>query len=170
MLSHGWHAGAACPRATAFRSAARDISVATLRRLAELSPICPLGTTSAIATVDQNNAVTTIRNTEVVSDATNVLALECAVRRGDLLQRDSRSTARVRLAASDRVIRAQTFSDPGSHQHFRLLGLVAAGRDEGSFRFEIEALLEQLAFFLRLLDAVGAGKVRVSITDLDCSW
>jgi hypothetical protein len=133
----------------------------------ELSPVCPLGTNSAIAAVDQNNVVTTIRNTEVVADVTNVLALECAVRRGDLLRADSRSAARVRLAASHRVMRAQSFSDPGSQQHFRLLGLVAAGRDEGSFRFEVESLLEQLMFFLRLLHAVGAGKVRVAITDLE---
>jgi hypothetical protein len=46
----------------------------------EISPLCPLGTNSAITSVDQNNVVTTIRNTEVVADVTNVLALECAVR------------------------------------------------------------------------------------------
>ena len=42
-----------------------------------LAPVCPLGTVSALSTVDQNWAVATIRNTEVVSDSTNVLALEC---------------------------------------------------------------------------------------------
>jgi CoA-transferase family III len=133
----------------------------------EISPLCPLGTNSAIASVDQNNVVTTIRNTEVVADVTNVLALECAVRRGALLRGDSRSTARVKLAASHRVVRAQSFGDPGSHQHFRLLGLVAAGRDQGSFHFEVGSLLEQLTFFLRLLGAVGAGRVRVAVTDLE---
>src|SRR5436305_1563893 len=45
----------------------------------ELSPVCPLGTNSVVAPVDQNITVATIRNTEVVSDATNVLALECAL-------------------------------------------------------------------------------------------
>src|SRR5215470_19478599 len=35
----------------------------------ELSPVCPLGTNAVVATVDQNNVVTTIRNTEVVADA-----------------------------------------------------------------------------------------------------
>ena len=47
----------------------------------ELAPVCPLGTTAAIATVDQNKVVTTIRNSEVVADTTNVLALtvRCAV-------------------------------------------------------------------------------------------
>ncbi len=42
----------------------------------ELSLVCPLGTSSVLANVDQNWAVSTSRNTEVVSDATNVLALE----------------------------------------------------------------------------------------------
>ena len=46
-----------------------------------LSPVCPLGTSSVVAPVDQNWAVATARNTEVVSDSTNVLALECALRR-----------------------------------------------------------------------------------------
>jgi len=47
----------------------------------ELSPVSPLGSCSVLATVDQNNVVTTSRNTEVCADPTNVLALECATRR-----------------------------------------------------------------------------------------
>ena len=47
----------------------------------ELSPVCPLGTNSAVAPVDPGWSVATIRNSEVVSDSTNVLALECALRR-----------------------------------------------------------------------------------------
>jgi hypothetical protein len=46
-----------------------------------LSPVCPLGSSAVVASTDQNWAVATARNTEVVSDSTNVLALECAVRR-----------------------------------------------------------------------------------------
>ena len=38
-----------------------------------LSPVCPLGTNSAVAAIDQNWAVATVRNTEVVSDSTNVI-------------------------------------------------------------------------------------------------
>ncbi|MBW4579145.1 MAG: hypothetical protein KME42_06170 [Tildeniella nuda ZEHNDER 1965/U140] len=49
----------------------------------ELSPVCPFGTTSIVAPLDQNQTVTTIRNSEVCSDSTNVLALECARRRQD---------------------------------------------------------------------------------------
>jgi len=138
----------------------------------ELSPLCPLGTNSAIATVDQNKVVTTARNTEVVADATNVLALECAARRRELLRRDARSAARVRLAASQRVVRTPPVGGPASYQHFRLLGLVAAGRDEGSYRFEVATLLEQLTYLLTLLGEAGrqglalAG-VRATVTDLE---
>ena len=138
----------------------------------ELSPVAPLGTVAAVATVDQNNVLTTARNSEVVADATNVLALEAAVRRRELLRGDARSAARVRLAASHRVVRAQPFSGAGSHQHFRLLGLVTAGRDEGSYRFEVASLLEQVTYFLTLLRAVTAlglvvAGVRATVTDLE---
>ena len=69
----------------------------------ELSPVCPLGTNSVVASVDQNWAVSTARNTEVVSDSTNVLALECALRRRQLLRVNPRSTDSVHLAASHRL-------------------------------------------------------------------
>src|SRR5205807_148634 len=52
----------------------------------ELPPVCPHGTNSLVATVNQNKVISTIRNTEVVADSTNVLALECALRRRSLLR------------------------------------------------------------------------------------
>ena len=136
----------------------------------ELSPVCPLGTNAAVATVDQNKVLTTVRSGEVVADATNVLALECAVRRRELLREDPRSRERVRLGSSHRVVRTQVFG-PGMMAHFKLLGLCTAGRDEGSFRFETEALAEQIGFHLGLLGRVRergrpVADVRVSITDL----
>jgi hypothetical protein len=138
----------------------------------DLSPVCPLGTNAAIATVSQNKVVTTIRNSEVVADITNVLALECASRRRQLLRVDAKSRERVRLCAAHRVVRGQVFGDPASFSHFRLLGLCAAGRDEGSFQFETSSLVEQIAFYMRLLQgAVRLGyyarKFRITITDLE---
>lgn len=50
----------------------------------ELSPVTPLGTCSVIAPVSQNHILSAVRGAEVVSDATNVLALECATRRNKL--------------------------------------------------------------------------------------
>ncbi|MGP3966433.1 hypothetical protein [Streptomyces sp. 6N223] len=131
-----------------------------------LSPLSPLGTNAAVATVDQNKVVSTARNTEVVADATNVLALECAVRR-----RAAPRGEVVRLGATHRVVRAQAFDGPAMAAHFALFGLCTAGRDAGSFRFETRALTEQLALHLDLLGRAAdlghrATAVRVSLTDL----
>ncbi|GCE15453.1 hypothetical protein [Tengunoibacter tsumagoiensis] len=137
----------------------------------ELSPVCPLGTNAAIATVDQNKVLTTLRNTEVVADATNVLALECASRRR-LLHTDRQNRERVRLCTSHRVVRGQAYKVEGALPHFRLLALCVAGRDEGSFRFETSTLLEQIGFYLRVLREASqfgypAHHFRVAITDLE---
>ena len=139
----------------------------------ELSPLCPLGTNATVATVDQNKVVTTIRNTEVVADATNVLALECASRRRLLLRSNPQNRERVRLCTSHRVVRGQAYrAAPGVLPHFRLLGLCAAGRDEGSFQFETTSLVEQIAFYLQLLREVSrlgyqTHRLRVTLTDLE---
>ncbi len=116
----------------------------------ELSPLAPLGNCSVVSPLSQNMAIATIRNTEVCSDSTNVLALECARRRRQLQQNDPRSTERIRLCASQRLVRPQRFDAPGTFQHFRLFCLCSAGRDEGSFRFETDVLAEQIGFYLQL--------------------
>ena len=43
-----------------------------------LSPLAPLGSSSVFGYVNQNNAISALRGSEVVSDATNVLALQLA--------------------------------------------------------------------------------------------
>ena len=86
----------------------------------ELSPVAPLGTCSAVATVDQNRVVSTTRNSEVVSDPTNMLALEAAVRR------KRNRAAPVNLAVCVRVLRAQPFHGEGLFQHFRGRGSCGA--------------------------------------------
>jgi hypothetical protein len=78
----------------------------------------------------------------------------------------------VRLCASHRLVRGQAYQSAHARAHFRLLGLCAAGRDEGSFRFETTSLVEQIDFYLRLLQAADQlgcriERVRVAITDLD---
>jgi hypothetical protein len=137
----------------------------------ELAPVTPLGANSVVALVDQNKAVATSRNTEVVSDSTNVLALECAVRRRAHLRTLGRENELVRLCASHRLLRAQSYGDPLALAHFRLFALCTAGRDQGSFQFELSALYEQLGVCLRLLNSVTeAGyriaRLRVAVTDL----
>lgn len=135
----------------------------------ELSPLCPLGTNAAVATVSQNKVVSTIRNTEVVADSTNVLALECAIRRRRLHGVAGRTREPVLLAASQRHTRAQVFKEPGLSAHFRILSMCAAGRDEGSLHFESRELVEQIAFYIRLVqEAAQLGyhwrQIRVAVT------
>jgi hypothetical protein len=71
----------------------------------------------------------------------------------------------VRLAAVQRVVRAQRFA-PGMAAHFGLLALVTAGRDEGSLRFEMAAVAEHLRFAVAGLRAAGAPRVVLALTPL----
>ena len=117
----------------------------------DLSPVCPLGTNAIIAPVDQNNALTTIRNTEVVADSTAVLALECARRRRKWLHDKEKRQTRVKLCASHRLLRTQVFDSPDAFPHFQVFGLCTAGRDTGSLMFETESVSEHIDFYIRLL-------------------
>lgn len=133
-----------------------------------LSPVAPLGTSSAVALVDQNRVLSTIRNNEVVSDSTNVLALECALRRRQKLRENPKSTEAVHLAASHRLLRTQRFeTNPHLVPHFSAFGLCSAGRDDGNLRFELASLATHIRFYLRALRAfAGAGVVlRLAVTD-----
>jgi hypothetical protein len=134
-----------------------------------LSPVCPLGTSSVIAPVDQNWTVATTRNTEVISDSTNVLALECARQRRQLLRIDPKSSEPVHLAASHRLLRAQHYENPKSFAHFSTFALSSAGRDQGNLRFELEALKLHIRFYLASLRAfLGPGiPLVLSVTDLN---
>jgi hypothetical protein len=134
-----------------------------------LAPVCPFGTNSAIAPVDQNWAVTTSRNTEVVSDSTTVLALECAIRRRDLLRANPKSSDPVHLAASHRLLRAQKYNDPRSIAHFSAFAMCSAGRDPGNLKFELSTLGLHIRFYLTALRAFLGPKVplHLSITDFD---
>jgi hypothetical protein len=124
-----------------------------------LAPLVPLGAHSALGPVSQHKVVTTIRACEVAADPTNGLALEAAARRARAPE------ATVRLAGLQRVVRAQRFPG-GFYPHFGLLGLVTAGRDPGSLRFECSALAGQLRIAIGGVTAAGAERVRVALTPL----
>jgi hypothetical protein len=155
----------------AFHAMAFDVLASTGYAGVELSPVCPLGTVSVLAPVDQNNVLTTSRNSEVLADATNVLALECGLRRRARLRTGPRDAGWVRLYASHRMVRGQMYRGSGLRPHFQLLALTTAGRDEGGFRFETRSLVEQLGALLRILAGARAqgcplAEVRVTLTDL----
>jgi len=126
-----------------------------------LAPVVPLAAHSALGTVSQHKVLTAMRACEVAADPTNALALEAATRR--VLA----GAGTVRLAAVQRVTRASKMPDiPGFYPHFSLLGLVTAGRDTGSLRFEVSALTEHLRFAIAGLRAVGERHVQVALTPL----
>jgi hypothetical protein len=114
----------------------------------DLSPVCPFGASSVLGRTSQNNVLTAIRNAEALGDSTIAMALEAA-RRRDIDEL-------VRLCASHRVIRLQPFEVAGFTPHFRLFGLVTAGRETGSSRFETAHLLEHVAVYLRLFRRLNA--------------
>lgn len=108
----------------------------------------PLGTCTAVAPVSQNRIVVTTRATEVVSDSTNVLAIEAAARR-----RGQPKDGHADLAACHRQLRAQVFG-PGAAAHFRLFALVSSARDNGSGRTEASLLIRHLAYWLDVLETL----------------
>jgi len=122
----------------------------------DLSPVTPLGTCSAMGPVSQDRVISTTRGSEVVSDPTNVLALEAAAHR-------QRSPARpVQLACCHRVLRGQPFDAPGIFQHFRLFALVTSARDRGSAATEAAMLISHLRFWSRALSDLLPGR-RVAV-------
>ena len=125
-----------------------------------LAPVVPLGTHTVLGDVDQNNVLSTVRGTEVAADTTAGLALEAAVRRVD-------RRAEVRLAALQRVLRAQRFDGPVSFAHFSLLGLASAGRDTGNLGFERRHLAEHLRAGVDAVRACGIEGLQIRVTVLD---
>ena len=134
----------------------------------ELSPVSPMGSVSLMAPISQDWVLTTIRNMEVVADPTNILALECALRRRGLTRPRPTNATPVHLACSHRVVRAQRYQSPGALQHFRLLSLCSAGRNTQSLRFEMYAMPLHVRFYLESLrDFLGPDiPLRVNIIDL----
>jgi hypothetical protein len=105
----------------------------------EFSPLAPLGACSAIGLTSQNKVVSTIRGTEVVSDPTNLLALESARR----LRLDPARI--VKLATNHRCVRAQQVpNQPGYAAHFRLFCMSTAGHERKDRGLLVEAISEHI--------------------------
>ena len=113
----------------------------------ELSPVAPLGVCTIMGHASQNKVLSALRGTELVSDPTNVMALECARR----LRRDP-ATA-VRLATSHRCVRAQPIPKRrGLTANFRIFCLVSAGLERQNHAFVVEAIAEHIKVMLHALD------------------
>ena len=122
----------------------------------ELSPVTPLGTVSALSSVGQNRMLATVRGSEVVSDPTNALAIEAAVRRSARAEGAAEPAAAIRvdLAAAHRVLRTQVFTGPGQYPHFKLFALVSSGRDRGSGLVEAQFIVDHLRFYATVISAI----------------
>lgn len=113
----------------------------------ELSPVAPLAVCSTVALTSQNRIVSTVRGTEVVSDPTNVLALECARRLREV------PGATIKLTTSHRCVRAQAIPKrPGFAAHFRMFCLASAAHERKDHGFVTEALLEHIRTHIAALD------------------
>lgn len=131
----------------------------------DLSPVCPLGLNKVLGQIDQNSCLATVRTAEVSADPTTAKALECARRRR------AGQTGTLKLCSRSRPLRLQPMPDlPGYFPHFGLFSMVTAGRDRGSFDFEVESLREHIGVYLELFELVGArgfavSDVAVSVSD-----
>jgi hypothetical protein len=118
-----------------------------------------------VALTTQNRVLSALRNTEIVADPTNVLALECA-------RRLRAGTTAVHLCTSQRVIRTQAVPPlPGYAPHFRIFVLSSGGietRDHGfttdTLARHANTLLAALARLERLGYAFGRPRVDVLAT------
>lgn len=109
-------------------------------RTVQFSPLAPLGACSALGPVHQNNVVSAVRGTEIVSDATNVLALHIAadVKEG----RPARE-----YCTAHRHVRSQALAHPAHTAHFSVFCAASGGADSGNHRFEVDHLLRHIALY-----------------------
>lgn len=117
----------------------------------ELSPVSPLGSCAVVATVNQNKILSALRSTEVVADATNLLALEAVSRR----KQGHFDTHPLRLCTVHRHVRTP-YVPPPLLPHFKIFCLVTAGKDTGELRFEKQHLIEHIRFITDCLKSFSA--------------
>ena len=155
-LSEQSHASPVAPALRKLEAGALALLPAAFTEVT-LPPHAPLGVSSVLGRFSQDRVLSTLADTEVMSDSTNMLALECARRR-----RVKRGVEQqVRLAASHRLLR------PREGAHFGLLALVSAGRDRGSFQCELDALAEHISWHLRVIAEYAPRlALTVRLTDL----
>jgi hypothetical protein len=104
-----------------------------------LSPLTVFGTCASVGFVDQNNVLTALRGTEVVSDATNVFALLMATE-----FKKGRDRAIIKYAATHRHVRTQSLTNPAFTAHFSIFCMATGGIDTGNFSFELEQLSDHI--------------------------
>jgi hypothetical protein len=132
----------------------------------QVSPLSALGTCSVVATVNQDKVVSTLRNCEILSDATNALALYISSLKK--AQKHVAADAHLKYCTVQRHVRAQQFSMKGFSPHFTIGCLVSSGIDTGNFEFEKKAAGEHFTALHDVLTSVfNTGKVRFKLQKRD---
>ena len=153
----------------------RRIAYATLParfEALELSPVAPFGSVAGLTNLDQNQVLSTIAGSEVCSDPTNVLALECAIRRREAGREGEGAPPRVDLCTITRCVRPQTRPAPGHVPHFELLALCTAGRSAPDHALEAAWLVDHIDLHISVLKAASpmglrCDSLRVTTTALE---
>lgn len=124
----------------------------------QMSPLSQLGACSVVATVDQDKVVSALRNCEILSDATNALALYiCSLKKKERQPADSH----MKYCTVQRHVRAQPITIKGFSPHFTIGCLVSSGRDTGNYVFEKKAIGDHFKALNAVLTTVfNAGPVR----------
>ena len=130
---------------TEFLSSAQEFGIKPVL----LSPSAPFASSSVFGCVNQNNVVSAVRGTEILSDPTNMLSIIIADK---LKNKKADNTMPIHYCATARVVRAQSFPNTDRHfTHFGIFCIVSSGKDSGSYGCESAMLQKQLSFFKKLL-------------------
>jgi hypothetical protein len=125
----------------------------------QVSPLSQLGTCSVVATVDQDKVVSALRNCEVLSDATNALAMYISSQKKK--QKNKDAGTHIKYCTTQRHVRSQPFQAKGFSPHFTIGCLVSSGTDTGNYAFEKKAIAEHFTALQDVLTTVfNAGPVR----------
>ncbi|WP_028788058.1 hypothetical protein [Terrimonas ferruginea] len=115
--------------------------------LIELSTAAAAGTCSLMGPVHQHKILTALRQTEVLADATNSMALHDA----SIAQRKEMR----HYATAARLLRTPLSAVKGHSPHFLAGCLLSAGPDKGDFIFEKQSLLLHLQLLADFLQQTG---------------
>ncbi|MGC3943175.1 MAG: hypothetical protein QM762_01335 [Chryseolinea sp.] len=109
----------------------------------ELSPVSALGSCSVVGTTSQDKILSALRNTEVLADATNALALHVCHLKKQGAWKPSPDDRR-HFIVIQRHLRTPSVANAGFTPHFKIAALVTVGYDTGNFTFEREALCDHV--------------------------
>jgi hypothetical protein len=141
----------------------------------ELSPAAQLGSCSIVGTVSQDKIISATRNTEILADATNSIALHIAALKKSVrasIVRAAKTTIPeedvLRFCTVHRHLRTQQWKEKGFTPHFKIGCLVSSGRDSGDYRFEATHLSEHIRTLDSLLRGVfGIKQLRIKLQRRD---